>query len=191
MKRANGDREVTSLREVAAYLNGVADAISALSAAAGEPTLGALSIGRLSSETRSFPWEPTRGGARMVDWGSVHPVQNSNAGSGRQTLPYGPPVLSPPSSSSHETQAVVSVVGPTGGAATTVDLASVAPPENGPTGKGRRRTLPYDAPKLSSSFPSTPELPWGESERSSEVRLRAPELPREWYDLADADAAAG
>jgi hypothetical protein len=92
-------------------------------------------------------WEPTRGGARLLDPGSVHPMRESDGASlWRQTLPYGAP---------------------------SVSLASLSLASSGPA-------APY----------SPSYFPWADGERSSEVRLRTAELPREYYELTGTESSA-
>ncbi len=100
----------------------------------GEPALSG-GAGRATQTAGGLAWEPTRGGARLIDPGSVRPLlENDPALVWRRTLPYGAP---------------------------TVSLAA-----------------------------SGQASSWVDNERTSEVRLRNADLPREWYELTGTEVGA-
>jgi hypothetical protein len=113
--------ESTAFREVIAYLNGVADTMAAQcdcgrpisllpdanlashsSRASVVPTRVTLRFGEIAFERASIwpqvavgsTWEPTRGGARMVDLGVIDATRAGGPTLRRCTLPYDMPSVS-------------------------------------------------------------------------------------------------
>jgi hypothetical protein len=182
---AAGD-ESAAFREVIAYLNGIADTVSA-----SQPDYGrALSLApmatfaAMASLASLAPIPSLAPIASLAPFGLLTQRSSSEVPGGtRVTLRFGE--LPFEHASLWPQVALGAAPEPTRGGARTLDFGfdsvracSLAP--------NRRWTLPYDAPS-DSMAPQASSLPPWYGERQSEVRLRAGQLPPEWYELTGTD----
>jgi hypothetical protein len=194
----DGDGHSNAFLEVIAYLRGVADTVTAQSDTSGPLSLLPASLCPRSPRPSTVPAASLPPAllrqaslpplSLAPEWSGLTRSDGADAQDGRTPLRFGD--LPFDRGSVWPQVAVGSSWEPTRGGARLIDPGSVLPVVESDARLIWRRTLPYGAPTVSLAACPSSIPAWDDSERPSEVRLRAAELPREWYELTGTERGA-